>query len=93
MAEEGEAIVGYILAYSHLTFLASGPVAWVEELMVASSRRRSGLGSELMAATEEWARDTVHAPYIALASRRAGDFYRAIGYDDSAVFFKKSLIQ
>ncbi len=49
VAEEGEAIVGYILAHSHLTFLANGPVVWVEELMVASSRRLSGLGSELMA--------------------------------------------
>ncbi|RCW40326.1 hypothetical protein DFP97_1363 [Paenibacillus prosopidis] len=28
---------------------------------------------------------------IALATRRAGDFYKAIGYDESAIYFKKAL--
>lgn len=28
---------------------------------------------------------------VALATRRASDFYRAIGYDESATYFKKAL--
>lgn len=35
--------------------------------------------------------DTHVAGYVSLASRRAGDFYRALGYEDSAVFFRKTL--
>lgn len=31
-----------------------------------------------------------NARYFAVASRRAGDFYRAIGYQESAAYFKKS---
>ncbi|MGZ0151371.1 hypothetical protein ACXJJ3_30255 [Kribbella sp. WER1] len=57
VAETAEGkIVGYLLASTHLTFLANGPVA-----------------------------------YLSLASRRAGPFYQALDYKDSAVFFKKNL--
>jgi len=87
-ADQG--IVGYVLGNTHLAFFANGPVAWVEELMVAESARRLGIGHQLMGRAEEWAR-SVGAAYLALATRRAGEFYRAIGYDDSAVFYKKTL--
>jgi hypothetical protein len=30
---------------------------------------------------------------VALASRRAADFYRALGYEESAVYFRKVLGQ
>lgn len=83
-------IVGYLLAHIHPTFLANDTVAWVEEVMVAESHRRSGVGRGLMDHAETWARES-NAAYIALASRRAGPFYLALGYDDSAVIFKKSL--
>lgn len=83
-------IIGYLLANSHSTFLANGPVAWVEEVMVAENHRRSGVGRELMDYAERWARDS-GAAYLALASRRAGPFYLALGYEDSAVFYKKTL--
>ncbi|GGN23470.1 hypothetical protein GCM10011609_76320 [Lentzea pudingi] len=76
--------MGYLLANNHLTFLANGPVAWVEELMV-ESHRRSGAGRELMGYAENWASES-GAAYLALASRRAGPFYLALGYEDSAVF-------
>ncbi|MGW5194764.1 GNAT family N-acetyltransferase [Kribbella sp. NPDC004138] len=83
-------IVGYLLGNTHLTFLANGRVAWVEELMVDESQRQQGIGRQLMERAEEWARAT-GAAYLALASRRAGAFYLALGYDDSAVFYKKTL--
>lgn len=80
--------MGYLLASCHLTFLANGPVAWVEEVMVHETHRRSGVGRELMGCAEDWARE-MGAVDLALASRRAGSFYRALGYEDSAVFFQE----
>jgi GNAT superfamily N-acetyltransferase len=85
---EGE-VAGYLLAALHPTFFANGPVAGVEEVMVAPAHRRSGVGAALMAAAETWA-DACGAGYVSLASRRAGDFYLALGYEDSATFYKKS---
>lgn len=83
-------VVGYLLAHTHGTFLANGPVTWVEEVMVAPQTRRTGVGRALMTRAERWSR-TVGAAYVALASRRAGEFYLALGYEDSAVFFRKML--
>ena len=83
-------IVGYLLGSTHLTFLANGRVAWVEEVMVDENHRGSGIGRLLMDHAEQWARSE-NAAYLALASRRAGAFYQALGYEDSAVFFKKTL--
>jgi GNAT superfamily N-acetyltransferase len=83
-------IVGYLLGNSHLTFLANGPVAWVEEVMVDGHTRHSGIGRRLMEHAEKWAQ-SIGAAYLALASRRAGPFYLALDYEDSAVFYKKTL--
>jgi GNAT superfamily N-acetyltransferase len=84
------AVVGYLLGNSHLTFLANGPVAWVEEVMVDGHTRHSGIGRRLMEQAEKWAQ-SIGAAYIALASRRAGPFYLALDYEDSAVFYKKTM--
>lgn len=43
-----------------------------------------------MEAAERWAVEQ-GAAYLALATRRAADFYRAIGYSESATFFRKDL--
>jgi GNAT superfamily N-acetyltransferase len=85
-------VVGYLLGSVHGTFLANGPVAWVEEVMVDEQARRTGVGAALMAASETWAVEQ-GAAYLSLASRRAGDFYLALGYEDSAVFYKKVLAE
>lgn len=82
-------VVGYLLASRHRTFLANGPVAWVEEVMVDADARRSGIGTCLMQAAERWSVRNGCA-YLALASRRAGPFYLALGYENSAVFYKKT---
>lgn len=84
--------VGYLLANKHRTFFANGPVAWIEEVMVAESARRAGAGRSLMSSAEAWAR-AAGAAYVALATRRAGDFYLALGYEESAAFFRKQLAQ
>jgi GNAT superfamily N-acetyltransferase len=83
-------VVGYLLCVLHPTFFADAPVGWIEELMVAPAERRRGIGRLLMAAAESWARGG-GAAYIALATRRAAAFYSAIGYEDSATFFRKML--
>jgi GNAT superfamily N-acetyltransferase len=89
VAELDGVVVGYLLAALHPTFFANGPVAGVEEVMVAPAHRRSGVGAALMAQAAKWA-DARGAAYLSLASRRAGDFYLALGYEDSATFYKKS---
>ena len=59
--------------------------------MVNEPARRQRVGTDLVSSAEEWAR-SLPATYIALASRRAGDFYVKIGYEDSATYFRKTLI-
>lgn len=90
VAEADGEVAGYVLGFDHLTFFANGRVAWVEEIMVGESFRRRGVGRHLMAAFEAWAtaRD---AKVIALATRRAADFYEALGYEESAAYFRKRL--
>ena len=90
VAERGDGIVGYLLAHCHRTFLANGPVGWVEELMVDEPWRRKGVGEALISAAETWSA-AKGAAYIALASRRARMFYEAIGFEESATFFRKTL--
>jgi GNAT superfamily N-acetyltransferase len=90
VAESSGEIVGYALASTHDTLFANAPVVWVEEVMVAESYRRRLVGSALMAAVEEWAA-AESAFYVSLATRRAAAFYAAIGYEESATFFRKRL--
>jgi GNAT superfamily N-acetyltransferase len=87
----GETIVGYLLASYHGTFFANGPVAWIEELMVSESVRHQGVATKLTASAEMWAK-SVPTAYLALASRRAGDFYLKLGYEESATYFRKTFL-
>jgi GNAT superfamily N-acetyltransferase len=59
--------------------------------MVSEPARRQGLGSRLMSGAEAWA-EGVPTAYVALASRRAGDFYLKTGYEDSGTFFRKTFV-
>ncbi len=90
VAESGTRIAGYLLGFEHYTFFANGRVAWVEEIMVEESRRRQGIGESLMREFEAWARSR-GCRLVALATRRAAAFYAAIGYEESAVYFRKIL--
>ncbi len=90
VATDDGAVVGYLLGQRHVTFHAGGPVVWVEEVMVDDERRGTGVGRALMEAAEDRAR-TSGAAYVALATRRAADFYAALGYRESATYFKKAL--
>jgi GNAT superfamily N-acetyltransferase len=90
VAADGERVVGYVLGFDHHTFYANGRVAWVEEIMVAEDVRRRGAGRQLMESFERWAR-TRQSKLVALATRRAAPFYRSLGYDESAIYFRKLL--
>lgn len=92
IAETDSRLVGYVVAFHHSTFYANGVISWVEELFVKEEFRGKKIGKKLMELVEEKAyqRDS---KLVALATRRASNFYKAIGYDDSAVYFKKTLSQ
>ena len=90
VAEVDAQVVGYCLGFDHLTFYANGRVAWVEEVMVQEDMREQGIGRALMEAFENWA-IAREAKLVALATRRAAAFYRALGYEDSATYFRKLL--
>ena len=90
LAESEGDLAGYCLGFVHDTFYANGPVAWLEEIMVASKKRRSGIGEQLVRSFEVWARQQ-GAAVSALATRRAEEFYTAIGYEDSATYFRRLL--
>ena len=88
LAVNGPEPVGYLLGFRHLTFYANGPVGWVEEIVVRGHDRGQGIGRALMDEFEQWA-DTQGCALVALATRRAAPFYRALGYEESAVYFRK----
>jgi GNAT superfamily N-acetyltransferase len=86
---QGEGI-GYGLGFDHFAFYANGRVAWVEEMMVKAEMRRHQVGKRLMEAFEQWTRAR-GSKVIGLATRRAAPFYLALGYTESATFFRKLL--
>ena len=90
VAEEHGGLVGYLLGFDHDTLFANGKVAWVEELMVVEEHRREGVGGALMQAVEDWA-SSRGCRLLALATRRASAFYLALGYEESATYFRRLL--
>ncbi|MEU6698959.1 GNAT family N-acetyltransferase [Pseudonocardia sp. NPDC046786] len=90
VAETDSAISGYVLGFTHPAFYANGHVAWVEEIVVAPKLRRQHIGATLMDEFERRAL-TTGALVVALATRRASDFYSALGYQESATYYRKIL--
>ena len=90
VAEVSGQVIGYLLGFDHPSFFANGSVAWVEELAVVPKRRRSKVGSHLMADFEDRVRQR-GSQLVALATTRASSFYEAIGYKHRADYFRKVL--
>jgi len=82
--------VGYLLGFQHPAFFANGPVGWVEEILVRGCWRGRGAGRALITAFEQHSADR-GCRLVALATRRAAPFYRALGYQESAAYFRKVL--
>ena len=83
-------LVGYCLGFDHQTFFANGRVSWVEEIMVTEGSRQLGIGRLLMDHFEAWAR-LRGSKLVALATRRAADFYESLGYEKSATYYRRIL--
>jgi GNAT superfamily N-acetyltransferase len=90
VAETSGQVIAYLLGWCQPAFYANGPVAWVQEIVVLPEHRRLGIGKRLMAHFEGWALER-QCKLVSLASRRAGDFYQAIGYAESALYYKKAI--
>jgi len=90
VAERNNRLIGYLLGFEHPTFYANGSVSWVEELYVERTKRQCGVGRLLMESFEQAAKDE-GGKLVALATRRAENFYQSIGYERSATYFKKHL--
>ena len=88
VAMSGHEHIGYLLGFRHLTFYANGPVGWVEEVAVREQDQGRDIGRALMREFEQWA-TAQGCALIALATRRAAPFYRALGYQESATYFRK----
>lgn len=90
VAVREERPIGYVLGFEHVTFYANGRVAWVEELMVSAAHQRQGVGRALLRQFEQrMARRG--ARLVALATRRAAPFYTALGYEESATYYRRLL--
>ena len=90
VAEENGRLVGYLAGHRHETFYAGGLTSWVDEVLVVEPFRGRGLGRQLMEAFEDWSRDA-GCVQVSLATRGASAFYQRIGYESSALYFKKYL--
>ncbi|QWU16049.1 Ribosomal protein S18 acetylase RimI [Paenibacillus sophorae] len=89
IAEKESRILGYVLAFHHSTFYANGVISWVEEIFVSEEFRGKKIGKKLMEIIEVKAHER-GSKLVALSTRRASKFYKAIGYDESAAYFKKT---
>ena len=90
VATDAGGVVGYVTASVHPTLYANGPVACIEELMVDEVERRGGIGRALVDACEHWAVRN-GARLVSVATRRASDFWTAVGYEASATYLRKLL--
>jgi GNAT superfamily N-acetyltransferase len=90
LAVDEDEPLGYLLGFRHYAFFANGPVAVVEEIVVRGSHHGQGIGRALMDEFERWA-EILECTLVSLATRRAAEFYRALGYEESATYFRKLL--
>ncbi|MDX8345826.1 GNAT family N-acetyltransferase [Rossellomorea sp. YZS02] len=89
VAEKEQELIGYVLVLHHPAFYANEIVSWVEELLVLEQYRGKGIGRSLMSQVERLSKNR-GSKLVALATRRADKFYKSIGYDESATYFKKT---
>jgi len=88
VAEKDNVIVGYASGSLHSTIYANGPTFWLDEILVAENFRKLGIGNMLMNDITAWSVER-KCKLISLATNGASEFYKAIGFTDSARYFKK----
>ena len=90
VAELDGRLVGYIAGDAHETFYAGGKIAWVDEILVAESERRRGIGRALMTEFENWAAGG-RCRLVGLATEAAASFYEELGFEPGDGYFKRYL--
>jgi ribosomal protein S18 acetylase RimI-like enzyme len=88
VAREGEAVLGMVSLLWSVSTALGGPVAWLEDLVVAPERRGQGLGRALLAAAVALCRDRSLDRITLLTDRdnaRARAWYAASGFRASAM--------
>ena len=90
VAEKDGQVAGYALDFDLLTLFANGVVTELQELMVEPKQRGQGIGVSLVkeAITRAKARGSVE---VTVPTRRAGEFYKRLGFKDTADYFKLEL--
>ena len=89
VAEQDACVVGYLLAVRMPTLFAGGTVLELLELTVAEPLRGRGTGSALIRAVQARAREAKDVE-VTVPTRRAADFYRSLGFHETAVHLKWS---
>ncbi|MBT0993779.1 GNAT family N-acetyltransferase [Cellulomonas sp. DKR-3] len=89
VAEDGDAVIGYLLGVL-APMMVHGGLALVQELAVREDHRRTGAGAALVRHFEERA-GTAGASVVSLATSRAGEFYAALGYVPTATYYRREL--
>jgi N-acetylglutamate synthase-like GNAT family acetyltransferase len=87
VAEAGEELLGYALAFRLLTLYANGLVVELQELMVAPERRGRGVGRRLVEEILARAR-AANAVEVTVPTRRAREYYIRLGFEETATYLK-----
>jgi GNAT superfamily N-acetyltransferase len=89
LALDGDDLVWLASVYIDLPFIRFGRRCWLQDLVVASSRRSEGIGTLLIDAATEWARERgcTHLELASGAGRKdAHRFYLSQGMVEGKVF-------
>ncbi|TDC72237.1 GNAT family N-acetyltransferase [Streptomyces hainanensis] len=89
VAERDSCVVGYLLALRVPTLFAGGTILELLELTVDEPLRGRGTGSALVRAAQARAREARDVE-VTVPTRRAADFYRTLGFHETAVHLKWS---
>ena len=89
-ADQDGQVVGYTLMSVSRLLHAAGLTAHLQELVVDETARGAGIGSALVEANELYAVER-GVRQLTMSTARAGDFYRRLGYNVTAEFYKKIL--
>lgn len=90
VAEKEGVVVGYTLMTVSRLLHAAGLTAHLQELVVDESARGQGIGSDLVLANEQYALER-GVRQLTMSTARLGGFYRRLGYEVTAEFYKKIL--
>ncbi|MEU1409485.1 GNAT family N-acetyltransferase [Streptomyces sp. NPDC005728] len=89
VAEQDSRMVAYLLALRMPTLFAGGTILELLELTVDAPLRGRGTGSALVRAVQARAREAKDVE-VTVPTHRAADFYRGLGFHETAVRLKWS---